>query len=495
MRDGPGTWLTGHAAARPGAAALITARETLSYATLRARIETGAAACLAAGLVPGQSLAIITASRERLVLAAGVAFHLGCPLLPLDPVRPEAWDLATESGIGQVICDRDLDTPRDLRRFDAERLAATVSARPTSPRAAREADVQLMIATSGTSGQPRAVALTGHNLATAVRASRQCLSLHPHDVWLNTLPLSHIGGFAIVLRCLEAGAAMLLHETFAVETIRRVLDENRVSHVSLVPAMLARLLDAGLDVGQASRLRHVLIGGARLDAGLARRALAAGWPLCVSYGMTETASHVCLYPGLDASWQPGDAGKPLAGVSISIVNDDHRPVSGTGRIRIAGPMVMAGYMDGARLNGAGLIDNGLTTGDLGYLDDRGHLHVLGRADEMLVSGGRNIHPHEVERLLQVCPGVRDAAVTGLPDPVWGDRLVACIAGDALLEDVEHWCRANLPGSLRPREFRAFTALPRDALGKLRRAELRQAVQHDFGLREGTLRTTDGKAGA
>jgi O-succinylbenzoic acid--CoA ligase len=334
-----------------------------------------------------------------------------------------------------------------------------------------------MIATSGTTGRPRAVALTGHNLTTAVRSSRQCLGLCAQDVWLNALPLTHIGGFAILLRCLEAGAAMLLHETFEVERIRRAFEENCVSHISLVPAMLARLLEAGVCAHPASRLRHVLIGGSRLDAGLAREARDAGWPLCVSYGMTETASHVCLYPGLDARWQPGDAGKPLAGVSVTLVADDGKPTTGTGRIRITGPMVMAGYMRGGKPRATGSTDSGLTTHDLGYLDDLGHLHVLGRTDEILVSGGRNIHPHEVEGLLQACPGVRDVAVTALPDPVWGDRLIACFAGEAALGHVERWCRDTLPGSLRPREFRKFTALPRDAMGKLMRAELRQAVQN------------------
>ena len=477
MRDSPAAWLKAHAAARPQAPALVSSRETLSYATLQDRIESAAARYLEAGLLPGQPLAVITESRERLVLAAGVAFHLGCPLLPLDPARPRRWDLASDCGIGQAISDSNVELPADIRGFTADWLAEAVTGRHAPHRPASDRDVQVMIATSGTTGRPRAVALTGHNLATAVRGSRQCLGLRGQDVWLNTLPLTHIGGFAILLRCLEAGAAMLLHETFAPDRIRRALDQDRVSHISLVPAMLARLLEAGLCAHQASRLHHVLIGGGHLDADLARQARRAGWPLCVTYGMTETASHVCLYPGLDAGWQPGDAGKPLAGVSVTLVGDDNRPTTGTGRIQITGPMVMAGYMCNRKLSGTGLTDSRFTTNDLGYLDKRGHLHILGRADEILVSGGRNIHPREVERLLQACPGVRDVAVTALPDPVWGDRLIACIAGDAALDAVERWCRDKLPGSLRPREFRKFTALPRDAMGKLLRKELRQAVQN------------------
>lgn len=477
MRDSPAAWLSAHAAARPQAPALVSSRETLGYATLQARIEGGAARYLEAGLLPGQPLAVITESRERLVLAAGVAFHLGCPLLPLDPARPGRLDLVSDCGIRQAISDTNLALPGDLRCFAADWLAEAVTGRHAPHVPASDRDVQLMIATSGTTGRPRAVALTGHNLATAVRGSRECLGLHGQDVWLNTLPLTHIGGFAILLRCLEAGAAMLLHETFEVDRIRRALDQNRISHISLVPAMLARLLEAGLCAHQATRLRHVLIGGGHLDAGLARQARRAGWPVCVTYGMTETASHVCLYPDLDAGWQPGDAGKPLAGVSVTVVGDDDKPTTGIGRIRITGPMVMAGYVRSGELSGPGFTDGAFTTNDLGHLDDRGHLHVLGRADEILVSGGRNIHPREVERLLQACPGVRDVAVTALPDPVWGDRLIACIAGDAALDTVERWCRDNLPGSLRPRVFRKFTTLPRDAMGKLLRTELRQAVEN------------------
>jgi len=130
---------------------------------------------------------------------------------------------------------------------------------------------------------------------------------------------------------------------------------------------------------------------------------------------------------------------------------------------------MAGYVGGGGIDG----DGWLTTGDLGEIDAAGRLTVTGRADDMLISGGRNVHPLEVEACLAACPGVRDAAVTGIPDAVWGDLVVALVAGEALAADIDAWCRARLPGHARPRHIVAVAGLPRNATGKLERAALRR----------------------
>lgn len=316
---------------------------------------------------------------------------------------------------------------------------------------------ELLIATSGSTGEPKTVMLSAANLEAAVLAAKARIPLAPGDVWLNCLPLRHIGGMAIFYRCAEAGAAVLLHPGFDADSVRSEMALHGVTHVSLVPPMLARLLEAG---PPPARLKSALVGGGPLSAALARRARDAGWPLCPTYGMSEAASQVATLAGLPPDWREGMVGPPLPGMEVAIAAD--------GRIRIRGAMVMTGYAP----HGSGLdADGWFSTGDRGYLDPNGNLVVWGRCDEMLVSGGVNVHPGEVEGLLLACPGVRDAAVTAVGDDTWGARIAALLVGEASAESARLWCREHLPSHLRPRLFVKVSALPRTSLGKLERARL------------------------
>ena len=319
----------------------------------------------------------------------------------------------------------------------------------------------LIISTSGSEGRRRAVRLGPEALDAAAAAANTRLRLTSGDLWLNCLPLYHIGGQAILWRCARAGAAMLLHDGFHAGQIAGDLGRYPVSHISLVPAMLAALLD--LNVSPPRSLRVALIGGAALSAPLHERAMAAGWPLWPSYGMSESTALVAVHAPDDGPWQAGRVGRPLPGVELAI--------NPRGRICLRGKQLMQGY-----LNGSGLDTDGwLTSGDLGELDDEGRLTVLGRADDMLISGGRNVHPQEIESCLASCPGVRDVAVSGLPDPVWGDLVVALVVGKVGLEALQAHARKHLPAAALPRRVTHLDHLPRNASGKLDRPALRQLV--------------------
>ncbi|PWB55863.1 MAG: 2-succinylbenzoate--CoA ligase [Nitrosomonadales bacterium] len=326
---------------------------------------------------------------------------------------------------------------------------------------------ELLIATSGSTGEPKQVMLSAASLEASVRASRSRIPLAPGDIWLNCLPLQHIGGLAIFYRCAEAGATVLLHGQFDAKRVREDMERFCVTHISLVPAMLARLLEAG---PPPVRLKYALTGGGPLSEKLARRAHEAGWPLCPTYGMSETASQVATLASFPPGWREGMAGPPLPGISVEIVDENGLPTQDEGRIRVRGPAVMAGYANPAGEAGHGLLDGWFLSGDRGYFDERGNLVVLGRHDDMLVSGGVKVHPAEVESRLLACPGVSDVAVTAVSDEVWGDRITALVVGEDM-QAVECWCRTHLPSAQRPRRFLAVAALPRNAMGKLERKRL------------------------
>jgi O-succinylbenzoic acid--CoA ligase len=286
------------------------------------------------------------------------------------------------------------------------------------------------------------------------------------DLWLACVPLRHIAGLSILLRCLEAGAGVSIHDGFDAARVWRDLRGQPVTHLSLVPAMLHQLLQVAAGQPPPARLRCVLIGGAALDPSLAARAQAAGWPLCVSYGMSETASQIATECGALAGCEAGRVGVPLAGFALRLEG-----LGDARRIWLRGPALMLGYAAPGLAPGRGLADGWLLTGDIGRCDD-GVLRLRGRADDMLISGGENLHPAEVEPVLRAAPGVDDAALAAVADPVWGDLLVAVFSGSATPDSVAAHCRRHLAGARRPRHFCQLERLPYTASGKLDRLALR-----------------------
>jgi len=335
--------------------------------------------------------------------------------------------------------------------------------------------ITALVHTSGSGGAPKIAMLTAGNLHASAAAINARLRLGPGDAWLGVLPRQHIGGLAIGWRCALAGATLVAHDGFDVAAVRAELASPAavpVTHLSLVPPMLARLLEAG--VRPPPSLRVVLLGGQSLDPALARRALAAGWPLHLGYGMTETGSMIAGGPvGGDGE----TALAPLPGVELDCPACEapagaDSSAAAPRPLRLRGPMVMAGYANPDRRRGDGLSAGGwLTTADLGCRTPDGGLRVIGRADEVLVIGGVNVLPAAVERRLAAAPGIGEVAVTGVPEPVWGHRLVALYAGPADAGALDAWCRANLPGAERPRGFRRVAGLPLLASGKVDRQAL------------------------
>ncbi|MDP2879136.1 MAG: fatty acid--CoA ligase family protein [Sulfuricella sp.] len=432
------SWINREAAIHPDAVALILPDETLSYRQLLDRLHA-----LAQRLEcpQGGVLALQAEAMAEVALSAHAASRLGRAFFPLNPAHsPQRREVLLQAAGGSVADD-----------------------------------IELFIATSGTQGEPKAVMLGGANLQAGVLASRSRLPLQAGDAWLDCLPLYHIGGMAILYRCAEAGAAVVLHEGFDPLRVWDDMEKHRVTHISLVPAMLARLLGAGRG-SPPPALKVALLGGGPLSAALAERARDAGWPVCASYGMSETGSQVATLCDIPKGWAPGQVGSPLPGFEVEVVGEDGLPTSGIGRIRIRGAAVMAGYANPQRQTGLGLAQGWFASGDLGFLDMHGNLTVLGRHDDMLVSGGTNVHPQQVEEVLKRCPGVADAALTSVVDDVWGDLLVAVVVAEADDEALEEWCRNELTGAMRPRRFVRLPALPRNALGKLDRQALHDLVR-------------------
>ena len=417
-----------------------------SYSELATRSATLAGA-LRELAVPDGVLLALAAPAAGIVDGLLAAQWAGHALLPLDPALAETRLILLQSQSPQPI--------HRLAGLPSANDEDSPEAKPASPDPEAAA---LVIATSGSEGAPKGVVLSHRSLYAAAVASRSGIPLAPGDRWLNCLPLTHVGGLSILWRCFHAGASVLLHERFSAPAVWADLQAGRASHISLVPATLARVLDAAGDSPAPNTLRCVLVGGAALSQALHERARAAGWPLHVSYGMTETAAQVAMLPPSE-DWSEGRVGRALPGSELAIGHD--------GRILVRGAQRMLGYLGDA----AAAPDEWLATGDLGSLSADGMLTVIGRADDVLVSAGQNLHPAEIEMRLIDCPGVSDVAVTACRDPVWGDIVTALLVGSAAADSVADWCRQHLPSPLRPRRFVQVDALPRNGMGKLERRRL------------------------
>jgi len=308
----------------------------------------------------------------------------------------------------------------------------------------------VVIGTSGSTGPPKGVELSAAALRHSAWASLERVGARPGQRWLCCLPVTHVAGLAVLVRSLVSGTEPVLAERADAGTVAA----SGCAHVSLVPTQLQRLLQE--EGAPLAGFSSVLLGGAAAPAGLLEAARAAGVPVVTTYGMTETCGG-CVYDGV-----------PLDGVQAEVREDD--------RIWISGPVLFSGYLRGPRAPA----DGWLRTGDLGVLDAGGRLRVRGRADDVINTGGHKVVPGEVAAVLQTCPGVRDAAVVGQPDPEWGERVVAVVVpadpGDPpALELIRRHVRERLPRYAIPSRVVMVDAVPMLPSGKHDIVRLRQEL--------------------
>ena len=338
---------------------------------------------------------------------------------------------------------------------------------------------RVVLFTSGTTGDPKGVRLTRRNLVASAVGSAYRLGAESGDRWLVCLPMYHMGGLAPLVRSTLYGTTTVIQRSFDAASTARVMDRYDVTGVSLVPTMLVRLLDAGWVPPES--LRFVLLGGAPASETLLDRALDSGIPVYPTYGATETASQVATATPDDVRAYPGTVGRPLRGTDVSILDTDGSatPTGDRGEIVVSGPTVTPGYLGDTRTAGA-FDDAGFHTGDVGYRDDDGRLWVVGRLDDRIVTGGENVHPAEVADALADRSGVAEAAVVGLPDEEWGERVATLVvpvepANPPTAEAVRSGLRGEVADYALPKTVAFTDELPRTASGTVDRDAVRRRL--------------------
>ncbi|HEY2335544.1 MAG TPA: AMP-binding protein, partial [Solirubrobacterales bacterium] len=368
---------------------------------------------------------------------------VGAVLLPLSP-RLSSEERAAMIAVEEPAIDLD----------DAGQLTQTEADLPLLGEHDMD-DLACRVMTSGSTGRPDPVGLTYGNFLWSAVASAFNIGVEPADRWLCCLPLSHISGLGIVMRSVIYGTTAVIHDGFDVDRVAEALERDEITVVSLVTTMLTRLLEAGADL---SGPRAILIGGGPVPEDPLEEALGRGATVVQTYGLTEACSQVTTLAPADARRKLGSAGRPLLTTHLRIQD---------GEILVQGPTVAPGRADA---------DGWLHTGDLGRIDEEGFLYVDDRMDDMIVTGGENVVPAEVEKVLLRHPEVADAAVVGREDPEWQQAVTAIVVlhegSEAGPDDLRRHCAESLAGFKVPKRVELAAALPRTPSGKLMRRALR-----------------------
>jgi len=460
----------------PERLALITDEQRFTFVELWQRAEAMLEAL--PWRAQALTLAFVAEPRWQTVALVWALLENGIPFVPLHP-KWSADDCALAlADVARVSARTVVRRPlpagglvQKLERHEIDALGRLARASSRTPRRVGSGALASILFSSGTTSRPRGVLLSRAAFIASAAAHSSNLPFQPSDRWLLALPFAHVGGLSIITRALISRTCVVLIGSSDRAEMLAAIERHSVSLLSLVPTVARDLLKE--DRSDVLRTpRAVLLGGARAPLLLRKELKARGVRALASYGMTETCSQIATQGLADADDADSEScGLPLAGFELRIVDDAgaSRNAGESGRIQVRGPALMRGYLGQAMVAPRAFFD----TRDVGYLDERGHLFVVGRADETIVTGGENVFPAEVEAAMAGLAGVREVAAFGVPDERWGEIVAVALVLEpgADLDAIWQQARARLSSFRRPRRFAVAPSLPRSPNGKIDRRGL------------------------
>ena len=487
---------------RPDDPAFVTSEETQSFAQFDARSSRVAAALHAAGVGRGDRIAVLLRNGAPFLEVAFGASKAGATLVALNwrLAAPEIGAILADARPAALVCAPELadrvpdraDRPRQMNvlalgaAYDAW-LDATAAEDPLV--AVAPGDVALVLYSSGTTGRPKGVMLTNENLSYIPRMARDLFRMTPESVHLVVAPLFHIGGAATGLTTTTLGGRTIVPRDADPEAILDAIERERVTHAFFVPAVIARLVASLRERPRdIASLRYVAYGAAPMTETLLRDAIdALGCGFIGCYGMTETSATVTMLAPEEHRVSGPEAarlrsiGRQLPWHTVRVTDLDtgeQAPVGQVGEIWVRSPMNMAGYLNQPEATAETLRDDGwLRTGDGAYRDADGYLYLTDRLKDMIITGGENVYPAEVENVLAAHPDVADVAVIGLPDPRWGETVTAIVAAPPGTQPepaaLIAFTRERLAHYKCPTSVRLVAELPRNPSGKVIKRMLRE----------------------
>lgn len=477
-------WLASRATVSPDKIAIIeqispSHRNEISYKNLNRRVDEMCYRMKISGIEPSQHVAMLMMNSTLAIVPFFAATRLGLVFVPLNTrltideldfqLKQSDVDWLLPYGTTDMLAKL-RDKGHKIANFNHKIKKKNLTFLPQA------IDLEkpfLIVHTSGTSGKPKGATLTYGNVFYSAMASAYRIGHLPDDKWLCVLPLFHIGGLSILIRAILYGITVDLREKFDIDEINHTLTHDDITLVSLVPTMLYRLLEARTESWNP-KLRLILLGGAAATPELMARCIEEDIPVATTYGLSESASQVATTLPGDAVRKPGTVGKPLMFTQLKIVDENgNQQKSGDyGELLVKGETVMQGYYNNPSATAETIQDGWLHTGDIGYLDEDGDLFLVQRRSDLIVTGGENVYPAEVETILRQHPAIKEAVVVGIPDAEWGQKVAVAIIisdGQSLSEnEIESYSREHLASYKIPRIIKFVDELPLTGSGKIQR---------------------------
>lgn len=494
-------WLTRCAENHPERLAVQCDQLQWSFAELDLQASRIARQLAISGVQEGNRIALLAANGLHYVAFVHALTRLGAILVPLNvrlTLQELCWQLR-DVRASLLVCDANhASLAREIIGVVPQLPLATLATISNSGEKViselPEDDVplhtlidlnatQAIIYTSGTTGQPKGAIITyGMQWWNAIGSALN-LGHSPDDRWLAGLPLFHIGGLSILMRSVIYGISAMVHKKFDPEIINQAIFEDTITIISVIAVMLQRMLD-DLDIKGVSypaTLRCVLLGGGPAPYPLLEECMLRHVPVVQTYGLTEACSQAVTLSPADAMRKIGSAGRPLPPVQLRIMHEDRQTLPGEpGEIFLKGPTITPGYIERSEATSQAFQNGWFATGDIGYLDKDGYLYVLDRRADLIISGGENIYPAEIESILQSHPAIEEAGVSGQADPQWGQVPIAFVilkSGSSVsVEELLSYTAQKLAHYKQPRAIYFTEQLPHTSSGKVVRRELTRLLQ-------------------
>ena len=488
----------------PGGACIADERHALDNAGFAERVTALAAVFDAAGLRPGGVLAIMLPNRVELITSMFAAWRLGAAVTPVNPAltAQEARYQIDDAGATLIVAD---EVATAMLRDGPYRIIGltevTAPPPPSAPtrRPALVTDpgaLALLIYTSGTTGRPKGVMLDHANVSATAEIIVGWFEMTGDTRSLLVLPLFHVNGIMVsVVSPLLAGGSTFIAERFHAASFWATVEQVGPTFFSAVPTIYALLTSQPGPSPDTRSLRFVICGAAPMPRQLIGEfEQQFGVPVVEGYGLSE-CTVVCTLNPLHGIRKAGSVGVPVPGIEVGVADETDQllPAGQPGEVVVRGPNVMRGYLGRPEESAQVLRGGWLHTGDVGRFDDDGYLTLVDRVKDLIIRGGENIYPKEIEDVLYAHPAVLEAAVVGQPDPVFGEQPVAFVTlrpgFDVMPEDLIEHCRQSLARYKVPREVYGEQTLPKNAVGKIAKPELRQRLQDVSAPASGSRRST------
>src|SRR3990172_8482575 len=455
--------------------------ESISYQSLNFKVNLAAKHLRKSGIAPGDLVAILSDNSPDFVVSILALWMIEAIPVPIN-IKLSASEIGEQLKILEckfVLAEYSLKEKisfAGINKININLLYLTSDSFDVDFRY-NETKTAIIMFTSGASGKPKAVELSFSNLIQSAKIGNKYLKQTKEDRWLASLPFYHIGGFSIIFRALIFGTEIILPNNLKLQSIIQTINQLKPTLISLVSSQMSELLKN--NIHPDDELSHVLLGGGFIDSNLMSEALHKGWNVSKVYGSTETSSFVTVLSPDEFKVKPESVGKPIPPNEI-IIYDENRnelPNNTEGEIAIKSPAVMKGYLKDDTATKNKLFNGVYLTGDIGYKDPEGYIHVVNRRSDLIVTGGENVNPAELEEMIMKFSKVKEVCVFGIDDVTWGQKIAAVIVSQTSekfeIEELEDFLKNKIASFKIPKQIFFVDELPKTELGKIKRETVKQ----------------------